>query len=223
MIWIVITMILYYVAIKLHHRFSSPLTLPIVTVTAMIILLLIIFGLSHEDYLNQGGKWLSYFLDAAIVSLAIPLYKQRNILKEIFLPIFLGVVSGIAILFVFNIAIGYVLKLDREIITSTLPQLVTMPIAVSLSEQLKGIPSMTSAFVVIAGMTGAIIGPLMMKVFRITSRVGRGVAMGCASHIIGVSRLLKNSSDEAVIGSVTMILTGILASIFIPFGLHLFF
>ncbi|ACO27285.1 hypothetical protein bcgnr5378_18830 [Bacillus cereus] len=50
---------------------------------------------------------------------------------------------------------------------------------------------MTSSFVVVAGITGAIVGPTVLKFFRITSTIGKGVGMGCASHIIGVSRLVK--------------------------------
>ena len=46
--------------------------------------------------------------------------------------------------------------------------------------------------------------------------------MGCASHI-GVSRLMKEGEKEATIGSVTMIVTGILISIFIPYGTKFIF
>jgi putative effector of murein hydrolase len=222
MIWILITAALYYLALKIHHRFSSPLTLPIITVTTMLILIFSTFGISHDYYLENGGKWISILLNSAIVSLAIPLFKQREILIKNFLPIFTGVVSGIIILIAFNLFLGAILQMGRELIVTTLPQLATIPIAVSLSEQLGGIPSMTAAFVVVAGMTGAILGPIILKIFRITSTVGKGVGMGCASHIIGVSRLLKDSGDEAVVGTVTMILTGILASILIPIGLMLF-
>lgn len=222
MIWLLITVTLYYLALKIHHRFSSPLTLPIITVTTMFILIFSTFGISHDYYLENGGKWISILLNSAIVSLAIPLFKQREILIKNFLPIFTGVVSGIIILIVFNLFLGAILQMDRELIVTTLPQLATIPIAVSLSEQLGGIPSMTAAFVVVAGMTGAILGPIILKIFRITSRGGKGVGMGCASHIIGVSRLLKDSDDEAVVGTVTMILTGILASILIPIGLMIF-
>nr|WP_240795706.1 LrgB family protein [Bacillus dicomae] len=62
---------------------------------------------------------------------------------------------------------------------------------------------MTASFVVVAGITGT---------------VGKGVGMGCASHIIGVSRLVKEGEKEA-----TMIVTGILISMFIPYGTKFIF
>ena len=47
--------------------------------------------------------------------------------------------------------------------------------------------------------------------------------MGCSSHIIGVSRLVKEGEKEATIGSMTMIVTGILISIIIPYGTKFIF
>lgn len=140
-----------------------------------------------------------------------------------FLSILIGVAVGIVALTSMNVVIGGMLNIDKELILTTLPQLATMPIAISLADQIGGIPSMTSSFVVVAGITGAIIGPTVLKLFRITSTIGKGVGMGCASHIIGVSRLVKEGEKEATIGSVTMIVTGILISIFIPYGTKFIF
>lgn len=131
--------------------------------------------------------------------------------------------TGILALTTMNVVIGGMLHIDKELILATLPQLATMPIAISIAEQIGGIPSMTASFVVVAGITGAMIGPTVLKLFRITSTIGKGVGMGCASHIIGVSRLVKEGEREATIGSVTMIVTGILISIFIPFGTKFIF
>ena len=99
--------------------------------------------------------------------------------------------TGILALTTMNVVIGGMLHIDKELILATLPQLATMPIAISIAEQIGGIPSMTASFVVVAGITGAMIGPTVLKLFRITSTIGKGVGMGCASHIIGVSRLVK--------------------------------
>jgi predicted murein hydrolase (TIGR00659 family) len=221
--WIMITVILYLLAAKMYSRFPSPFTLPVLTVTAVLICLFLTFGISHDDYKENGGKWISELLNPAIVSLAIPLFKQRHILMKHFLSILTGVAAGIIALMIVNISIGKILHIDKELILTSIPQLTTMPIAVSLADQIGGIPSMTAVFVVIAGITGAIAGPVILKFFHITSMIGRGVGMGCASHIIGVTRMLKESEDEAMIGSVTMIVTGLLTSILVPYGLHLLF
>ncbi|QWG29222.1 LrgB family protein [Bacillus mycoides] len=223
MVLIFITVVIYLLAIKLYKKFTFPFTLPVLTVTAIMICIFLIFGISHQDYKGNGGDILSSFLSPAIVALAIPLFKERKILMKNFLSILVGVVIGIVALISLNVVIGEMLNIDKELILTTIPQLATMPIAISLAEQIGGIPSMTASFVVVAGITGAIMGPTVLKLFRITSTIGKGVGMGCASHIIGVSRLVKEGEKEATIGSVTMIVTGILISILVPYGMKFLF
>ncbi|GAB6547566.1 LrgB family protein [Bacillus cereus] len=223
MVFIIITVVVYLLAIKLYKKFTFPFTLPVLTVTVSLICLFLIFGISHHEYRANGGDILSGLLSPAIVALAIPLFKERKILMKNFVSILIGVTVGIVALTSMNVMIGGILNIDKELILTTLPQLATMPIAISLADQIGGIPSMTSSFVVVAGITGAMIGPTVLKFFRITSTIGKGVGMGCASHIIGVSRLVKEGEKEATIGSVTMIITGILISIFIPYGTKFIF
>jgi len=223
MVFIIITVVMYVLATKLYKKFPFPFTLPVLTVTAIMICLFLTFDISHREYRENVGDILSGLLSPAIVALAIPLFKERKILMKNFFSILIGVAVGIVALTSMNVVIGEMLNIDKELILTTLPQLATMPIAISLADQIGGIPSMTSSFVVVAGITGAIIGPTVLKFFRITSTIGKGVGMGCASHIIGVSRLVKEGEKEATIGSVTMIVTGILISIVIPYGTKFIF
>ncbi|MEN1937908.1 LrgB family protein [Paenibacillus sp. 102] len=222
MSWIIITVILYVLATKIYNRFASPFTLPVLTVTTIMICLLLIFEISHNYYEENGGDLLSEFLNPAIVALAIPLFKERSILAKNFFSILIGVVVGIIVLINLNVFFGKVFQMDKELILTAIPQLTTMPIAISLSHQIGGIPTMTASFVVVAGITGAVLGPTVLKFFRITSTIGKGVGMGCASHIVGVSRMLKESEEAATISSVTMIVTGLLVSILVPYGIELF-
>ncbi|WP_243522639.1 LrgB family protein [Bacillus pseudomycoides] len=222
MSWIIITVILYFLATKIYNRFASPFMLPVLTVTTAMICLLLIFEISHDYYEENGGNLLSEFLSPAIVALAIPLFKERSILIKNFFSILIGVVVGIIVLVSINVLFGKIFQIDKELILTAIPQLTTMPIAISLSNQIGGIPSMTASFVVVAGITGAVLGPIVLKFFRITSTIGKGVGMGCASHIIGVSRILKESEEAATIGSVTMIVTGLFISILVPYGIELF-
>ncbi|MED1090694.1 LrgB family protein [Bacillus paramycoides] len=223
MVLIFITVVIYLLATKLYKKFTFPFTLPVLTATAIMICIFLVFGISHQDYKENGGDILSSFLSPAIVALAIPLFKERKILMKNFFSILVGVVIGIVALISLNVVIGEMLNIDKELILTTIPQLATMPIAISLANQIGGIPSMTASFVVVAGITGAIIGPTVLKLFRITSTIGKGVGMGCASHIIGVSRLVKEGEKEATIGSITMIVTGVLISILVPYGMKFLF
>lgn len=222
MVWVLVTIGLYMLALKFHNRFPTPFALPILTVTLLLALLLTVFGYTAGYYNEHGGHWLAKLLSPAIVALALPLYKQRVILRKNLLPILLGVISGIVALLVVNLSFGKLLHFEERYIFSTIPQSTTMPIALGISEQIGGIPSLTAVFVVIAGISGAIFGPVLMNWLGITSMTGKGVGMGCASHIIGVSQMQKEKGNEATIASVTMIVTGLLTSIIVTYVLVIF-
>ena len=87
---------------------------------------------------------------------------------------------------------------DKSLILSSLPKSVTMPVAMSVSEQVGGVPSLTAAFVVIAGITGTIT-PLLLKWSRVTNSVGKGIGFGCASHIMGVMRAMKITNMKVLL------------------------
>jgi predicted murein hydrolase (TIGR00659 family) len=223
MVWVAVTVLCYWLAAKVYRRFPVPFTIPVLTATMAVIAILSSAGVSHEEYIANGGKWISGFLGPAIVALAIPLFKQRHILRKHFLSIFIGSAAGIFILIIVNVTIGKLAGVDRELILTSIPQSTTMPIAVSLAEQIGGIPSLTAVFVLIAGIIGGALGPVLLKYLRIKSTVGKGVGLGCASHIIGVTQMMKDSEEAATIASVTMIVTGLLASMLVPVLLLFFF
>ncbi|MGR5881341.1 LrgB family protein [Bacillus cereus] len=84
MVLIIITVAIYFLATKLYKKFTFAFTLPVLTVTAIMICLFLIFGISHHEYRENGGDILSSLLSPAIVALAIPLFKERKILMKNF-------------------------------------------------------------------------------------------------------------------------------------------
>ncbi|WP_312453004.1 LrgB family protein, partial [Exiguobacterium sp.] len=52
--WIILTILLFSVAMFLYQRHPRVWTLPILTVTAVLILILVYSGVSHAEYM-QGG------------------------------------------------------------------------------------------------------------------------------------------------------------------------
>jgi len=59
-------------------------------------LLLLLFKVPYKTYMI-GGDWINLFLGPAVVALAIPLYKQRELLKQNLLPIIAGVLTGVVV------------------------------------------------------------------------------------------------------------------------------
>lgn len=214
--WIVITIILYMLAKKVHAWLPSPFTIPVLVGTAFMAIFLLAFDVSYESYMESGGGWIAKLLGPGVVAFAIPLYKQRHILKKYAVPIGGGVFVGTVVAITSDLFIATLMGTDESILLSLLPKSVTMPVAMSVSEEVGGVPSLTAAFVVVAGITGTIAGPTLLRWSRITNSIGKGISFGCASHILGVMRAMKNNEHEGVIGSVTMTLTAVLTCILGP-------
>ncbi|MGG2094627.1 LrgB family protein [Bacillus sp. S13(2024)] len=214
--WIIVTALLYQLSKKIYQWIPTPFTVPMLVATALMILLLVVFHIPYQQYMQSGGGWISKLLGPGVVAFAIPLYQQRSVLKKYVVPIAGGVLVGTIVAIASDMIIATIMGTDKSLILSSLPKSVTMPVAMSVSEEVGGVPSLTAAFVVVAGVSGTITGPLLLKWSRVTNSVGKGIGFGCASHIMGVMRAMKNNEHEGVIGSVTMTLTAILTCLLGP-------
>lgn len=220
---ITLTVIIYLAMNRLYVRFSSPLLSPILTTVLIIIAFLICFHIPYNTYLI-GGKWINFLLGPAVVALAYPLYNQRKMLMKHLAPIVTGVCIGLFVGIISGSILAFVFGLHKDMILSLLPKSITTPIAMEVSAQLGGIPAITVVFVVIAGFVGAVLGPSFLKWSRINSDMGKGIALGSASHALGTSKASEYGELSFSMSSISMALTAILGAIigsFIPFFFHI--
>lgn len=218
---IIITVIIFLLLNKLYIRFSYPFLLPILTTTILIVCILSVFNISYDTYMI-GGEWINQLLGPAVVALAFPLYKQWRMLKDhIFVilgGVFLGVLAGMVSGLLFSKLAG----IAEETAVSILPKSLTTPVAVQISEELGGVPALTAIFVMIAGLTGAILGPLILNLFHITNPVSKGIALGSASHAIGTSKAFEFGELTFSMSSISMTLSAVFGSILGPIIMNLF-
>lgn len=209
------TCLIYLFARWLYQRIYFPLFIPIVVASVIIILVLIIFNIPYDTYM-VGGKLISELLGPAVVALAYPLYMQRKLLKELALPVITGTFIGAIIGIVSGVLLTKWFNFSDEIIYSISPKSVTTPIAMEVSESLGGYMALAAVFVIIAGITGAVLNNYIYKLFRLNHFIGRGVGIGSGSHAIGTSKALENSEKEGSVSTVAMILSMIFVSLLAP-------
>lgn len=188
---------------------------PILLGSLMIMSFLWLTGIEYETYYNQNAI-LNYLLPITAVVLAVPLYRNLHILKKHMIPIFAGVVSGTVVTMGAMIVIGKLIGTDYRMLLTMLPKNATNPIAIEVSQIIGGIPSLTVALVVIAGLVGAIFGPELLNLMRIENKIARGIAMGSMSHAVGTARAFKESELEGSMSSLAMALSGTLVAILAP-------
>nr|WP_243556933.1 LrgB family protein [Priestia megaterium] len=218
---IVATVALYLVMAKVYVRFSYPILIPVLTTTIFVILLLLAFHVSYDEYMI-GGKWINSLLGPAVVALAYPLYKQREMLVKYSVPIIGGVFVGLFAGMISGLVFAEIFGIDRSLILSIIPKSITTPVAIQIATGLGGVPSMTVVFVMIAGFSGVILGPLLLKWIRIKSSLGKGIALGSASHALGTSKAFEYGELTVSMSSVSMTLSAVLGSVFGPIVVWLF-
>ena len=72
----------YLIGIWLKKKLGWAVLNPLLTAIILVIAFLKATGISYSDY-NEGASHISYFLTPATVCLAIPLYRQLELLKKI--------------------------------------------------------------------------------------------------------------------------------------------
>lgn len=211
----------YFLGLFLQKKLKIAFANPLLISTVLIIVTLIVLDIDFETY-NQGGQYLSVFLTPATICLAVPLYRQLQVLKENLPAIFVGIGCGVLAHALTIVCLSKWLGLSKELTLSVLPKSVTTPIAVGISQEILGIEAVTIMGVMIAGIMGAILGPLVWKVFKIKEPVAQGLSIGAASHAVGTSKALEIGEIQGAMSSLAIVITGILTVIVVPVVVNMF-
>lgn len=208
---------------KLKTAIFNPLLWTIIFVVGYIILIVVLDKkeLTPENIQNEVTRYeasvniFDILLAPVTVALALPLYANRHVLKENWLAIIVATVVGVGTSIGSVILFGYILGLENDIVLALYPRGVTTAIAKEVAVML-GVgqyAAITVTVVVITGIVGAILGPLLIKLFRKKDDVVVGLALGSASHAIGTSKAFDYSSKAGAIASVSIITNGFLTVI----------
>ena len=212
---IVLSLFCYWGSLKISAKVKSTLCNPLLVTAAMIIAILSILKVDYETF-DKGASYLTYFLNPATVCLAVPLYRQFQVLKTnlkaILLGVFAGCVACMVVLSVLSIAFAF----SPELTASVLPKSITTAIAIGLSEEIGGMPSVTVACVVFTGIFGACTASALFKLFKIEEPVAQGLACGTAAHAVGTSRALELGEVQAAMSSLAIVVTGIMTVVIVP-------
>lgn len=84
-IGIIISLVVFEIGVFLFKKSKNFfLFTPLFVAMVLGVIVLKVTGISYEQY-NEGGKYISFFLEPATVAFAIPLYKKRDVLKKYWL------------------------------------------------------------------------------------------------------------------------------------------
>ncbi|HEX2019108.1 MAG TPA: LrgB family protein [Aurantimonas sp.] len=217
------TLVAYQGAVWLHHKAGSTALLnPVLVTVALVVAVLTGTGTSYQTYF-EGPQFIHFLLGPATVALAIPLYRQFDRVRRSALAVAASLVAGSLTAIASALLVGALTRLDVVSLASLAPKSATAPVAMGITEKLGGLPSLTAVFVILTGILGAALGPVVLNLLGIRDEAARGLAMGTASHGIGTARALQESEVAGAFSGLAMGLNALATALLLPLVWMLFF
>lgn len=215
-----LSMLTYGAGWLVNKKSGKSIFNPLLISVAVTIAVLVLGHIDYDVYYS-GAKYLSWLLTPATICLAVPLYEKLSLLKSDWKAIIAGIVSGVLSSLLCILAMSVIFDLNHAEYVTFLPKSITTAIGIGVSQELGGYENLTAAVIIITGVMGNVVAPLVCKLFRITEPVAKGIAIGTSSHAIGTARAMEMGETEGAMSSLAIAVSGLLtvvgASVFSQF------
>ncbi|MCA1058749.1 LrgB family protein [Rossellomorea aquimaris] len=210
-----ITLLYFFLAVRIHQHWPNPFTIPIFLSTVAIIITLLILDIPYKEYAHDTSL-ITYLLGPATVSLAYPLYQHRLLLMRNIQPILLGILFGSGMSMLVSYYISIRLGIPTDWSRSLLLKTITTPVAVEIGREIGAKIEVIPTVVIVTGMIGAMIIPTILKVIGIKHPIAKGLPFGVISHGVGTAQAIKEGEREGAVSGAAMALTATIMSFLIP-------
>jgi len=205
---IMLAMLFYLMGGALYRKTKIPLFNPLLVATILLIAYIRLAGLDLNTFLTDLSG-INVFLGPLIVSLAIPIAKQIDLIKKNWAIILIGSFVGALTSVLSIVILGPLFNLNAELINSLIPKSSTTPIAVEISSRLGGIRAITVAVVVLTAVLGAVIIPFFLRIFRIKDPRIIGMGLGTTAHAVGTAKALEIDATAGAISGIALVVSGV--------------
>lgn len=212
---VILTILFFNIGIYIQKKTNKPIFNPLLIAILGIILFLSITKIPYESY-KLGGDRINFFLGPVTIVLAVPLYKQFDLFKKYLLEILIGISCGVVVSFISIKLIGHFTNADVDIINSLIQKSITTPMGISLTKTLNGVEAITVVSIILTGILGAIISPIVFKIGKINNPVAKGIALGTSAHALGTTKALEMGEVEGAMSGLSIGISGIITVILIP-------
>lgn len=210
-----ISVFAYLIGMWLKKKLGWGILNPLLVAIILVIAFLKGTGISYSAY-NEGACYISYFLTPATVCLAIPLYRQLELLKKNFAAVIIGITSGVVGSAVSIFLMSLLFKLDHAYYVSLLPKSITTAIGMGVSEEAGGIVTITIVSIIVTGILGNIAADAWFKIIGLKEPIAKGLALGTAAHAIGTAKALEMGEVEGAMSSLAVAVAGLMTVVVVP-------
>lgn len=207
---LLLTVSTFQLARAINRRVGKEILNPLLFSVLACGAVLLLTGTDYDVYYQNGADILEFLLTPATICLAIPLYKQFQLLKKNAGAVLAGCLAGVAAHMLGCVLMLALFRMEPAEFITLLPKSITTAIGKGLSAELGGYPAITMAAIMVTGLFGAVAAPALLRLFHVTDPVSQGLAIGTASHAAGTSRAVQLGEVQGAASSLAIVVTGLL-------------
>ena len=207
--WIVMLVLCYGLAIRFatwtnQHILAHPI---LITTTLLLTLTQLI-----EPDVGQVMTHLhpiKYLLGPLTVGLALPVYNQFPVLRELGIKVIIPIAVGGLFAPLSAFSVLYLLDAEPEWQLTILTKSITTPFAMDTATMLGGIAGLAAVFNIITGMIGVMALPSVNRLLQINDDKANGIVLGTIAHGIGTSKAVLLSEQSGAFASLALCVNGV--------------
>ena len=212
---IALTLAAFLIAAWLYRRSGWLVLQPVLISVTLIVATLLLCGVDYATY-RAGAEPVAWLLGPATVALAVPLQHNIKRIRQLFWPVMITLSAGGVLSVTLTLSIGWVMGADWSVVMSLAPKFVTMPIAMPVAEQIGGVASLAAVMVMLTGVIGTAMGPLLLRWAGVDHPAARGLSYGINAHAIGTAHALQEGEECGAFAALAMSLLGIGTALLLP-------
>ena len=212
---IALTLAAFLIAAWLYRRSGWLVLQPVLVSVTLIVATLLLFGVDYATY-RAGAEPVAWLLGPATVALAVPLQHNIKRIRQLFWPVMITLTAGGVLSVALTLAIGWAMGADWSVVMSLAPKFVTMPIAMPVAAQIGGVASLAAVMVMLTGVIGTAMGPLLLRWAGVDHPAARGLSYGINAHAIGTAHALQEGEECGAFAALAMSLLGVFVALLLP-------
>lgn len=214
--WLFATIVLYVFFVRVRNSVNQAgWAQPLLWVAALIIAALLIFDIDVTRY-QKGGDWLIYILALSTVSIAVPIYDNRHVIRAAGGAFFLAMFIGSTLAAASAVAMASLVDFDTTLRATLATKSITSPFAYGASQEIGGLPVLAMGIVIVTGNLGVLVAGRLFAIFALHDPRAQGLALGVVAHGIGTAEAVRRSSIMGSFAGLAMGVNGVLTSLVLP-------
>lgn len=189
MIWLAVTLIVWAGAAALG-RIARGWLNPVLLATIAIVAVLLATGTPLADFQTDTVP-LTALLAPAIVALAVPIRRHGRELGRLLPALVIAAVAGTIAGASVTVAVAFALGVPHDVLLTLAPKHATSAVSAAVADALGADVALAAVFSILTGILGAVAGPPLLRLMRVTDPVSQGIAIGLSAHAIGTARALE--------------------------------